>query len=213
MSTCKPCGTFKNRLAEDKAKKDETKECVNPTKNEPEKKESTETKPQGSVSLSTIKCGKEIISITVVGDNVVVMYDDCSFSTVSRDKVHIDAFVGNKLLCVAQAVKAIDNRLQILEAKEDKDTVYDDTLIKERILALEEKEDKDTIYDDTELKNLIKQFDLELKQVSNNIPDISNLATKIELENGLNTKVSNDDLIIIENLEGTADLFKAVKLG
>ena len=50
----------------------------------------------------------------------------------------------------------LENRIQALETKPDKDTVYDDTAVKERLTALEGKEDKDTIYDDTELKGKVE---------------------------------------------------------
>ena len=50
---------------------------------------------------------------------------------------------------------ALEGRIQALESKPDKDTVYDDTALAGRVTALEAKEDKDTVYDDTELKGKV----------------------------------------------------------
>lgn len=52
-------------------------------------------------------------------------------------------------------------RIEALEAKEDADTIFDDTEIEERLTALEEKVDNDTIYDDTEIRAMIGQVDVE----------------------------------------------------
>lgn len=51
-----------------------------------------------------------------------------------------------------QTVENILERLAVLEAKEDQDTIYDDTDIKERLTFLENKVDQDTIYDDSGIK-------------------------------------------------------------
>lgn len=78
----------------------------------------------------------------------------------------------------------LTDRVVALEGKEDKDTIYDDTEVKQgikanesaiqgvendltalrthtdsRLTALEEKPDNDTIYDDTELKNRVKALE------------------------------------------------------
>lgn len=52
-------------------------------------------------------------------------------------------------------------RIEALEAKEDADTIFDDTEIEARLTALEEKVDNDTIYDDTEIRAMIGQVDVE----------------------------------------------------
>lgn len=84
-----------------------------------------------------------------------------------------------------------------LEARVDKDTVYDDTPLKQRVEALETKVDKDTIYNDEEVKqrltvlenkpaidtsHFITEEILESKGFLTTHQDISNLATKKELE-------------------------------
>lgn len=75
---------------------------------------------------------------------------------------------------------ALTKRVEALERKEDKDTVYDDsklveritnlesddTSIKERISALEDKPDNDTIYDDTNLKAQVSELQEKLKSLN-----------------------------------------------
>lgn len=63
--------------------------------------------------------------------------------------------VNQELLDVGQKQAEMTKRIEILESREDHDTIYDDTEIKERLSALEKKEDKDTIYNDTEIKQSI----------------------------------------------------------
>ena len=53
----------------------------------------------------------------------------------------------------------IKQRLGVLEAKTDNDTIYNDAEIKQRITALEEKTDKDTVYDDTALKTRVEALE------------------------------------------------------
>lgn len=80
MSNCKPCRTtYNNRL-------NETKQ---PTKVEEPKKDSS-VKFQEEVTLNTVECGKKIVSITQTGRKVIVLYEDCSYSVVSSDKVNIE---------------------------------------------------------------------------------------------------------------------------
>lgn len=42
--------------------------------------------------LSTMSCGKKIVSITRVGDTVVIMHSDCSFSTAPLSVMDVGAF-------------------------------------------------------------------------------------------------------------------------
>lgn len=53
----------------------------------------------------------------------------------------------------------IKQRLGVLEAKTDNDTIYNDTEVKQRLTALEEKTDKDTVYDDTALKTRVEALE------------------------------------------------------
>ena len=53
----------------------------------------------------------------------------------------------------------IKQRLGVLEAKTDNDTIYNDTEVKQRLTALEEKTDKDTVYDDSALKSRVEALE------------------------------------------------------
>lgn len=53
----------------------------------------------------------------------------------------------------------IKQRLGVLEAKTDNDTIYNDTEVKQRLTALEEKTDKDTVYDDAALKSRVEALE------------------------------------------------------
>ena len=70
----------------------------------------------------------------------------------------------------------ISTEIETLKAKTDKDTVYDDSALRERVTALENKTDNDTVYNDTEIKQRLEV--LEHKPSVNT----SELVTKQELE-------------------------------
>lgn len=197
MSNCKPCKpTYNNRLSESKQinkAEESVKDC------------NIEVNVEKDNKLNSTNCGKEITSITQINDTVIVIYADCSYTTVDKSKVVLDNFTEDKLICIAKAIKKIDERLQILEASKDSNIVYNDKELRDRITALENKPNTNTIYDDSGLRT-------QINNIIESIPDISGLATKTELTNGLNGKVNVADLVIVENLEGTKDLFKAVKL-
>ncbi|MDT2797905.1 hypothetical protein P7H47_11745 [Enterococcus cecorum] len=61
---------------------------------------------------------------------------------------------------------ALTERVEALERKEDKDTVYDDTPIIKRVETLEDKPDNDTIYDDSNLKAQISELQEKLKSLN-----------------------------------------------
>jgi hypothetical protein len=73
-------------------------------------------------------------------------------------------------------ISQISSKIEALEQKTDKDTIYNDEPIKQRISALESKTDNDTVYNDTEIKQRLEL--LEHKQSVNT----SELVTKQELE-------------------------------
>ena len=87
------------------------------------------------------------------------------------------------------------SRVSNLESKQDNDTIYDDSELKARISVLESREDKNTIYDDTNVR--------ERLTVLENKPsiDISNLATKDELETVRGSQPNIDNLVTKEELE------------
>lgn len=73
-------------------------------------------------------------------------------------------------------ISNISAEIEALKAKTDKDTVYDDSALKQRVTALENKTDNDTVYNDTEIKQRLEV--LEHKPSVNT----SELVTKQELE-------------------------------
>ena len=73
-------------------------------------------------------------------------------------------------------ISRISSDVELLKAKTDKDTVYDDSALKQRVTALENKTDNDTVYNDAEIKQRLEV--LEHKPSVNT----SELVTKQELE-------------------------------
>ena len=92
----------------------------------------------------------------------------------------------------------VKNRVLALELKTDKDTVYDDSELKGRISVLEAREDNNTIYDDTSVRERLTA--LESKP---NV-DISNLATKEELNEVRNSQPTVDTSNLVTRDELTA---------
>lgn len=133
------------------------------------------------VDISNITCGtQKILSITRIKDKVVVMFDDCSYVTASKDVVDnnlLRDIVEEKLNTVFDSLTSINESIASLKAKEDKDTIYDDTALKERVKVLEDKPE----------------------------PDLTVYATK----KSLNDYVRVDELIVVRDLQNTNDLFKA----
>ena len=73
-------------------------------------------------------------------------------------------------------ISHISADIELLKAKPDNNTIYDDSALKQRISALESKPDNDTIYNDSEIKSRLENLE--------NKPgvDTSSLVTKQELE-------------------------------
>ena len=100
------------------------------------------------------------VSVNKEGNKVKLTY---SYVDGSNKEVE---FEDSDTVTLAYDDTAVKERLTALEAKEDKDTIYDDSALKAkvsdltdkdtaldaRISALETKPDKDTVYDDTALK-------------------------------------------------------------
>ena len=82
--------------------------------------------------------------------------------------------LGNKV--ERAEIEQFSSEIETLKAKTDKDTVYDDSALRERVTALENKTDNDTVYNDTEIKQRLEV--LEHKPSVNT----SELVTKQELE-------------------------------
>ena len=77
---------------------------------------------------------------------------------------------------IRSEISHISADIEALKTKTDKDTVYDDSALKQRISTLESRQDNDTVYNDTEIKQRLEN--LENKP---NV-DTSELVTKQELE-------------------------------
>ena len=73
-------------------------------------------------------------------------------------------------------ISHVSAEIETLKTKTDKDTVYDDSALKQRVEALENRQDNDTVYNDTEVKQRLENLE--------NKPsiDTSGLVTKQELE-------------------------------
>ena len=82
--------------------------------------------------------------------------------------------LGNKV--ERAEIGRISTEIETLKAKTDKDTIYDDSVLKQRLTALENKTDNDTVYNDTEIKQRLEV--LEHKPSVNT----SELVTKQELD-------------------------------
>lgn len=158
--------------------------------------------------------------ITVVGDEVFVILDDCTFlkapltvldKSVSTAKDEMDKANVAEL---DKAVKDLQEKLAKLAEKEDKDTIFDPESLIGRIAALEGKEDKDTVYDDTAIRNLIEA--LQNKEDKDTVFDPSALEARVKAledapagEKVDTTKfVRKDELVDVQNWAGTTR-FKA----
>ena len=123
---------------------------------------------------------------TVYDDTKIKNSIDSLKSTVEQNEVNVN----QELLGIGQKQAKMNDRLSVLESKEDKDTIYDDSEInrrvsaleerptvepyddsevKNRLTALEEKEDHDTIYDDTEIKQSIANVDNKMSGLSEKV--------------------------------------------
>ena len=95
----------------------------------------------------------------------------------------------------------VKNRVLALELKTDKDTVYDDSEVKERLTTLENKPPVD-------LSNYATKE--ELHNVSGSQPNVDNLVTKEELENkhyisDVSNLATKDELQEVRNSQPTVD--------
>ena len=85
-----------------------------------------------------------------------------------------DELASKNYLTEHQPLTEVNNRLNVLEAKQDKDTVYNDEPIKERLTALENKPNVD-------LTNYVTSEQLENKHYLTQHQPLDNLVTKEEL--------------------------------
>ena len=123
---------------------------------------------------------------TVYDDTKIKNSIDSLKSTVEQNEVNVN----QELLGIGQKQAKMNDRLDALESKEDKDTIYDDSEIKRRVTVLEErptvepyddsevknrltalerKEDKDTIYNDTKIKQSVADVDTKVDNLSEKV--------------------------------------------
>ena len=111
-------------------------------------------------------------------------------------------------------ISHISADIEALKTKADKDTVYDDSALRERVLALESKQDNDTIYNDTEIKQrlevlehkpsintseLVTKQELESKGYLTEHQSLSNYATKQEIPQPYNDAELKERVNRLEN--------------
>lgn len=120
--------------------------------------------------------------------------------------------LGNKV--ERAEIEQISSEIETLKAKTDKDTVYDDTALRERVSALESKTDNDTVYNDTEIKQrlevlehkpnvntseLVTKQELESKGYLTEHQSLSNYATKQEIPQPYNDTELKERVQQLEN--------------
>ena len=111
-------------------------------------------------------------------------------------------------------IEQISSEIETLKSKTDKDTVYDDTALRERVTALENKTDNDTVYNDTEIKQrlevlehkpsvntseLVTKQELESKGYLTEHQSLSNYATKQEIPQPYNDAELKERVSRLEN--------------
>mgnify|MGYP001746117538 CR=1 FL=1 len=180
----------------------------------------------GGVNRPTNQCDeRKVVSISRAGDSLIIALDDCTF--FKADMSVLDPCVCGKEgeaggnATDAEAIKALKDsiaklqeKVTALEAKEDKDTIFDPESLIGRIAALEGKEDKDTVYDDTAIRNLITA--LQNKEDKDTVFDPSALEARVKaLEDApagdridTTAYVRKDELVDIQNWSGEVK-FKA----
>ena len=100
------------------------------------------------VTINNVKCGtQKVLSISLIKDKVVIMYDDCSYITADKSVIdenfcsELAEQMNQSLDTLRETVAQLQQEVNTLGSKEDKDTIYDDTEIKEKVSAIEQKLD------------------------------------------------------------------------
>ena len=111
-------------------------------------------------------------------------------------------------------ISNISADIETLKTKADKDTIYDDSALKQRLTALESKTDNDTVYNDTEIKQrlevlehkpsvntseLVTKQELESKGYLTEHQSLSNYATKQEIPQPYNDAELKERVNRLEN--------------
>ena len=111
-------------------------------------------------------------------------------------------------------ISHISTEIEALKTKTDKDTIYDDSALRERVTALENKTDNDTVYNDTEIKQrlevlehkpsvntseLVTKQELDSKGYLTEHQSLSNYATKQEIPQPYNDTELKERVNRLEN--------------
>ena len=111
-------------------------------------------------------------------------------------------------------ISHISTEIEGLKTKTDKDTIYDDSALRERVTALENKTDNDTVYNDTEIKQrlevlehkpsvntseLVTKQELDSKGYLTEHQSLSNYATKQEIPQPYNDAELKERVNRLEN--------------
>ena len=123
----------------------------------------------GGVNRPTNQCDeRKVVSISKAGDSLIIALDDCTFfkadmsvldSCVCGDGTGANPADVALIKSLKDSIAKLQEKVTALEAKEDKDTVFNPESLIGRIAALESKEDKDTVYDDTALAARVKALE------------------------------------------------------
>ena len=163
MSCCNPCDKtvhFDNRSAERRVQAN----CQKQLEEALEKIKVLEAEKAEKAKNPCCPTFK-IESITAVGKEVIVTFDNCTYikapmdvvdESLSKAKTDADSAKVEEL---SKALEALKTKVDEVAAKEDKDTVYDDSALVKRIEALETKEDKDTVFDPSALEARVKALE------------------------------------------------------
>ena len=160
-------------------------------------------------------------NLTISGGNTVeIPQPDLRVLNNFATKEYVDTLVKSS----SYNPKPILDRIEILEAKPDKDTIYDDTALKQRVKVLEDKPekadqtlsindrtisisngnsielpaDKDTIYDDTDIKRRVSV--LEAK------PDKDTVTKVVSTSDGVKVSSSVADNVVTYDVNITGAL-------
>lgn len=168
----------------------------------------------GGVNHPTNQCDeRKVMSISKAGDSLIIALDDCTFfkadmsvldSCVCGDGTGANPADIAAMKALNDAVAKLQEKVTTLEAKEDKDTVFNPESLIGRIAALESKEDKDTVYDDTAIRNLIEA--LQNKEDKDTVFDPSALEARVTaLENKADKDTVYDDTALAARVKALED--------
>ena len=168
----------------------------------------------GGVNHPTNQCDeRKVVSISKAGDSLIIALDDCTF--FKADMSVLDACVCGDgtganpadiaaMKALKDAVAKLQEKVTTLEAKEDKDTVYDDTAIRNLIEALQNKEDNDTVFDPTAINERLAA--LEAKEDKDTVFDPSALEARVTaLENKADKDTVYDDTALAARVKALED--------